>query len=228
METQNETKEVSSPRQFYQTIAIGATALAAWLIYYYTRPIANVVNAIDNSNSNVPFAKQSIRSCEQIKEKVIDGDLFANLGFADDSVITGDAIYDENRTTFDCNKVTTKPVGLGNKDGTDLIGVLRKVQLLETRLRVEGNKRPSVLFLTINSAEPARGQKAFDPKVVKQLLQQITKNGYVVIIGSEIQLQNVLMKELADMPRVKLCAFDDAKECGIDWAFDNVRTYPWQ
>ena len=225
METSKEPKEGSS---VYKTIAIGATTLALWLIYWFTMPLANVFIINDNSQSIQRLAKQSSRVCEWIKDKLVDRDLLTRFSFADESVITGDAPYDENRTTLDCNKITTKPAGIGKKDGTDIIGVLQKVKLQEARLRAEGNKRPVLLFITIDAAEPKRGEKVFDPKVVKQLLQEITKNGYVVIIGSEVQLQNVLNKELVDMPRVKLCASDDANECGIDAAFSTARKYPWQ
>jgi hypothetical protein len=214
MEIHNSPKQAFSLQTF---LTIGAifVAFCGWLGYYYTRPVANVEIVNDMSDSNAINKKAMTQVCEQIKDNLIDRDVVVNGGFANNSMITGNATYNENTSKLDCNKISVKPKGVGKQDGTSIIGVLKTASLVERRLRAEGNKHPVVLFLTIDAAEPGRGQKVFDPKVVKQLLQQITKNGYVVIIGAEVGLQNILSQELVNLPN-------------IDWAFEKVRKYPGQ
>jgi hypothetical protein len=227
MQTQKSQQIVQSPRNFW-VAAIPIIGLCMWFLYYYTRPHTTIGYVVDVSNSIDPSKEKAVKVCEQLKDSMSNGDTLISIAFADTSKVTGNASYDENRTTLDCSNITKKPAGVGKSFGTFFEGALNDSNLVLQHHRQQGNKQLVVLVVVIDAAEAKPGQKVMDPKVVKESLKQITQNGYAIIIGSELVLQGLLTKELVDMPNVRLCGFEEAKECGLDWAFEKVRKYPWQ
>jgi hypothetical protein len=85
-----------------------------------------------------------------------------------------------------------------------------------------------IAIVAIDAAEPKIGQKPLNTQVIQEQVQAIAKQGYIAIIGPEAILQSQLSKALVGIPNVKICSFEQGTHCGVKWAFDQVRKYPWQ
>jgi hypothetical protein len=203
-------------------IVIGLIIIAS--IYQYIKaPRGNVFKLIDVSNSAQVYSKDIIAICKAIDDQLLDNDHLISGKFADKLAVTYNAPYQDKQAAEECNKVTQKPPGIGKGTGTNFLAPLDTVHTANQHLRVQGNKLPIIAIVLLQAAEPPTGHKPVDPKLIKERVQAIAKEGYLAIIGPEVILQGQLSKALVGIPNVKICSFDQGVDCGVKWAFEQVR-----
>jgi hypothetical protein len=202
--------------------AVGVVMIYSIYRYIQTNR-AVVLSYIDVSDSVQPYRKAMTEICEAVNEALIDGDTRIEAKFADRVLVTSNTTHEGKQASGDCQKITQKPEGVGKHPGTDIVEVFQSIDTEVQHQRSQGNKHPVVTILAIQAAEPKIGKKPTDPKIVKEWVQKIAKEGYLSIIGPEVILQSQLSKELVKIPNVKVCTFSQAKDCGIDWAFNQAR-----
>jgi hypothetical protein len=219
--------------QIWQSPGIWITAassllLMAFVYLWHKVPRAIVMPAFDVSNSAQIHAPQMIEICQEKQDRTMEGDYLGGIKFADLSIVTRNAVSESKQVSEDCSKIAEKPAGIGKTPGTDLENALSTVLIETQHLRTQGNKLPLITIVAIDAAEPKTGQKPLDTTAVKAQVQAIAKEGYITIIGPEAILQSQLSKSLVGIPNVKICSFEQGTDCGVKWAFDQVRKYPWQ
>jgi hypothetical protein len=183
---------------------------------------AMVFNVTDVSDSVRPYATFLNTNCNSINDRLIERDTFNYVKFADRPMIISNTDFEEKQVGSDCQTVTQKPPGIGKNNGTDFEAAVKTVDTEIYHRRIQGNTLPAIVLFSIQAAEPV-GQKVVNFQSVKKSIENIAKTGYVSIIGPDVILQSQLNEELKDIPNVKVCSFQDAKACGIDWAFNQVR-----
>jgi hypothetical protein len=219
---QNHTPVWKSPLNWV-LIAVGVVIFGS-VYKYYQAPRAIGITYTDVSDSIQSYQAAVQQICEATAEQLMDEDIQIQAKFADRVVVENNATHQGGQTwEASCQQATKKPEGVGKQPGTDLVAALESMRDQIQHQRILGHKQVVVATLIIQAAEPKIGQKQADPQVVRELVQNIAKEGYLSIIGPEAFLQGQLNKELAQVPNVKVCTFDRAKACGVDWAFAQVR-----
>ncbi|PSB44263.1 hypothetical protein [Chamaesiphon polymorphus] len=217
----------SSVQPIYRSPAAWVIALLAiglaFQMFGYTR-IQGVLSVFfgDTSQSNQINRAEVTKICRHRQEQLIEKDLVIDGKFADRVQIVNNANYTSNQN-LDCDRAATAPPGIGKEPGTDLIAALSSMDEVIQHQRVLGASGKVAAILVIQAAEPTTGKKAIDSATLSVLVQKITKEGFLTIIGPETVLQGQLNRTLAKVPNVKVCSFVQAKECGIDWVFDRAR-----
>jgi hypothetical protein len=176
----------------------------------------------DTSQSNQANRAAVRKICTDRQERLLEADLAIDGKFADRVEIVSNAIYGNNHH-LDCDRAATSPVGIGKEPGTDLAAALSSMNESIQHQRVLGTADKVAAILAIQAAEPSSGKKPIDSVTLSTLVQKITKEGFLTIIGPETLLQGQLNQTLANVANVKVCSFAQAKECGIDWVFDRAR-----
>jgi hypothetical protein len=222
------TEQVPNPSilkstEFWMLAAI-AIVTAIFSIRYITAPRAIVLKYFDVSDSAQVYSKLMATACREIDERLMAGDNQIVGKFADLAVTTQSAIYDDKQVSEDCSVATKKPPEIGKGTGTNVLLALDNILNETQHLRVQGNKSIAIGFLFVQAAEPTTGQKSVAPKAIKAKVEAFAKENYLVIIGPNAILQGQLNSELVGIPNVKICTFDQGKDCGVQWAFDRVRT----
>jgi hypothetical protein len=210
-----------SPTKF----ALAGLAIAiGYSIYQYDRtPRVAIASYYDVSDSASPYQKAVEQICTAIEDRAIDGDLKIEAAFADRVMVNSNAVHEEKQSGANCKGLSKKPNGIGKQPGTDILAALNSMDGQIQHQRSQGNKQPAVGFLVIQAAEPKTGHLPANSKMIKKSIDKITKEGYLVIIGPEAMLQGQLNQEIVKNGKVKICAFDLATACGVNWAFDRAR-----
>ncbi len=176
----------------------------------------------DTSQSNQINQADVTKICRHRQEQLVEKDLVIDGKFADRVQIVNNANY-TNSQNLDCDRAAIAPPGIGKEPGTDLIAALSSMNQAIQHQRVLGASGKVAAILVIQAAEPTAGKNAIDLATLAVLVQKITKEGFLTIIGPGTILQGQLNGTFASVPNVKVCSFAQAKECGIDWVFDRAR-----
>ncbi len=202
----------------------GLVVAIGYSIYQYNRtPRVVVESYYDVSDSIHPYQKAVEEICTAIEDRAIDGDTKIEASFADRVMVNSNAIYEEKQSGTNCKGISKKPDGVGKQPGTDILAALKSMDGQIQHQRSQGNQQPVVAILVIQAAEPKKGNSTVNPKAIKESIERIAKEGHLVVIGPEAMLQGQLNQELVKAGNVKVCTFTQAKDCGINWAFDLAR-----
>jgi hypothetical protein len=219
--------EPSKPFTWLSPVALILAVVGGCIIYsvYQYSQAARIMSLfyVDVSDSIQPYKQDVAKICEATKDLLMDGDIRVEAKFAERVFVTSNTDHEGKQVTGDCQAVTLKPEGVGKYPGTDITAALSSMITELKHQRSQGNKQRVAATLVIQAAEPKTGQKPTNLKVVKELVQKIAKEGYLSIIGPDVILQGDLSQELTGVANVKICTFTQAQDCGINWAFNQVR-----
>jgi hypothetical protein len=198
-----------------------AALLAGPVIREYRTDRWIVGNYVAVSDSDRKFQPQIGNYCRHFLDRLKDNDYLINAKFADRVHLESSNLFEAKNLAqlqSECDRATTKPTGIGINKGTDLAAAVAHLATQISMARTHGQNQSVRATISIDAAEPVKGKKTPTARQLIQSVNAITKDGgKLVIVGSEDNLQNELIKQLADRSNVKICPWKNAESCALDW-----------
>jgi hypothetical protein len=202
------------------SLVIGGT-IAFPIINDYRTPRAIVLNYTDVSDSSQRFKASIEAYCQQLIETLKEGDYLIAAKFADRVNLESSSFFESRNSTQlhgECDRATAKPKGVGINPGTDLVAATAHLAAQVSMTRVRGQNLVVRASILIDAAEPLNGSRSTAKQELIRSIGIITdKGGKLAIVGSETGLQQELIQQLATQPNVKICPWNNARSCAIDW-----------
>lgn len=180
---------------------------------------------VDVSLSNQPYKAELEKLCHQYTEHLVEGDIRIQGKFADRATILSNQEFQErDRLSLQnqCQQITTQPPGIGQTPGTSLIDALSRLETEIHHQQSQGHTRPVAAAIVIQSAELVNHQQQDFTLIKSKIESIIQKGGAVAIIGSSVDLQNQLSRQLVSVKNTQVCTYSDSLAC-LDWLFQTVR-----
>ena len=229
------TKTKQKPFWQNSLVYLGAVAALVILIFpfWQENKIIKVISihASDASDSGIVNPKIPQDICKARAEKLVAGDQTIDFAFSDRAEPTRNEII--NQTTDlrqQCQDLFTdkkeRPKQIGESNGTDPISIISRIENAIATERAKGNKKPVMLTMWLDEAEPTEGKSAYDFNDFQKRVEGIVSaRGRVAIIGTKGELRENLEKRFAKNPAISLCTAKDSATCISD-VFESVRTLP--
>lgn len=180
---------------------------------------------VDVSLSNQPYKADLQALCRQYTEYLVEGDTRIQGKFADRATILSNQEFQErDRLSLQnqCQQITTPPPGIGQAPGTSLVDALSRLEMEIHHQQSQGNTKPVAAVLIIQAAELVNHQQQDFTLIKSKIESIIQKGGAVAIIGSSVDLQNQLSRQLVSVENTQICTYADSQPC-LEWLFQTVR-----
>jgi hypothetical protein len=181
-------------------------------------------NYVDVSDSNQKNQSEITSFCRQFLDRLKERDYLIKSKFANLVHLESSNFYETrnfSKLYSECDQASHKPKGIGLKPGTDLVAATTHLATQIEMARVRGQIQPVRASILIDSDEPIRSSHLTSPKQLEKSVDSITKDGgKLVIVISEDRLQQEIIKQLSGRINVKICPWQNAESCGLDWLMD--------
>ena len=186
------------------------------------------IHATDASDSGIANPEIPKGICKARAEKLIAGDLAMNFDYSDRPEPTYSQTIDQTTDlSQQCQTLFTngkeRPSQISKQEGTDPVSLITRIQNAVIAERTKGDRKPVVVTIWLDAAEPIPGKPAYDFDDFQKRVESIVRDrGKVAIIGTTGELRENLEKRFAKNSAIYLCTAKDSANCIRD-TFDAAR-----